>query len=184
MIIKSTIRAAKVNPTSAPKLKEFISERHDIAWSNDLNNTATPASSNNENICSRELDMTGGTLENLAKDEKSKRASDLRMAYLNLGMNATSLAGHYFPEVLKQPIEGMEFVVASANAFEAWSDPTSTSNVKATMATGKVLLEAIDVLAPYVPGLENVKPYSKVAGIILKTAESAYIVYTATNKHD
>ncbi|MGB0494921.1 MAG: hypothetical protein ACPGJI_01095 [Kangiellaceae bacterium] len=178
MLIKTSIRAAKVDSKSLKDVREFVAGDHDIAWSNDLNDDSSNGIISSGYHMTNSLGLTAVSLDEINKKSRLQPSKDLNLEYLNLGKQATSLVGQCFPEALEQPIQGVELVIASAVAFEEWSDKKRTSNVQASLATGKALIKAIDFLTPYVPILNQVQPYSKVAGVILSTVESAYVVYT------
>lgn len=174
----STVRATKINTQSIQEVRQLVSENHDIAWLEAPNTDFAKGNLAFTGQSSIIPNFQAMSLEQLF-DKDDPKAARARMAYIKLGMNATSFAGQYFPGVLEQPIEGMEFILTTAEAVEAWSDPERTSDVQASLATGRAVLEAFDVLVPLIPALKQIQPYAQVASVILKTAEEAYIVYAS-----
>lgn len=198
MNIRTSVRVVKTKPESAQEIDSLTSGDHDFAWTEDID--AHVLLSGNEHQAGttrfRTLSLTGlphnyskylneATRNALIADgldsknlEANKlKAKDLTKAYISLTANSASLVRQYFPEAMNQPIQSLEFIVASYSAIDAWSDNTRTNNVRASMATGKAIVEAIDVFAPFFPSLKQIQPISTIAGVALKTAESAYLVY-------
>lgn len=181
MIIQTTIRVAKAKPKVEPSIQSLATADHDMAWSSDDDEQVILTGETAKVAAPESAEWQVASLENL-DGQDAKKARALKKAYLKLGLNGTSLVSQYFPEALGQPVEGIELIVASYSAFDAWSDQERSNNVEPSLATAKVVLESIDVLSPFFPVLAKVQPYSKVLGLAVKTAESAYLVYQAHNE--
>lgn len=181
MNIQSTIRVAKVETKAEPVIQSLATAAHDMAWSPDDDEQVILTGKLAKPAVPEAAEWQVASLENL-DGQDAKKARALKKAYLTLGLNGTSLVSQYFPESLSQPVEGIEVIVASYKAFDAWSDPERSNNVGPSLATAKAVLESIDVLSPFFPVLKQVQPYSKVLGLAVKTAESAYLVYQAHNE--
>lgn len=178
MNIQSTMRVSKVSKESEEAIGTFVTRQHDIAWTDNLGDGATFGGVKESVNLPKPQEFRVLSLEQVEDQKGTGKRSELNKAYLSLGMNATALIGEYFPESMKQPIQGMELIVASYSAFDAWSDKSRSNDVQASLATAKALLEAIDVFAPLFPGLKDIQPYTKIAGVVLKTAESSYLIHT------
>jgi len=179
MLITTSLKVAKSNQASQSIIERLAAGKHDIAWSVDCDELTglEGVKEKIDSAASHEFRVL--PLEDVVDKKDPKKLISLRRSYLTLGMNSTALLGQYFPEALDQPLQGMELLVASSNAFYEWSDKDRTNNVRASLATGKAVLEAVDVFSNFFPALQTVQPYTKVAGLALKTVESAYLVYTA-----
>jgi len=179
MLIKTSLRVAKPTHESQSIIQQLAAGKHDFAWSLDCDDLTRLEGVKEKIGSAGSPEFRVLPLEGMVDKKDTEKLRKLRKSYLTLGMNSTALLGQYFPEALDQPLQGMEFVVASYSAFDAWSDKDRTNNVKASLATGKAVLEAVDVFSNFFPVLQQVQPYTKVAGIALKTAESAYLIYAA-----
>ena len=181
MKIQSSVRVAKVLPSVARQMDSFIDdEKHELAWTPP--EILSPSSAVTAHLLKVNPDyqLQAASLEEI--DEKSEdpdeRLKKMRKAYLKMATNSTALIRHQFP-ALSAPVEGMELVFASYNAFDAWTDPERSGWFAPSLSTARAVMEAIEVFAPIVPGLTEVKDYTKTAGMIIKTLDGFYQVYQA-----
>jgi|TARA_R110000868_G_scaffold144769_1_gene364148 hypothetical protein len=203
MNIKSTVRVVKTKSSSETDIHRLISGSNEIAWTEELdpyipltgdkydlgfNQYRTiPLQSITKNYqqfinLPEQTNISPETVTNKTVGAKATNTRELRNAYLSLTSNSASLVKQYFPEAMQQPIQGLQFIVATYGAVDAWTMKDRSNNIQASMATGKAIIEAIDVFAPFFPSLKQIQPISTIAGVALKTAESAYLVYTTHQK--
>ncbi|PKG96954.1 hypothetical protein [Paraglaciecola sp. MB-3u-78] len=200
---KSTLRVVKVKPESEADIESLTSGSHDIAWTEELDAEVllTGNQQSVSNVIFRTSPITGlpqNYTQYLANQSKNNpftssslsygaavnKASDkeIRNAYLSLASNSASLIKQYFPEEMNQPIQSLEFIVSTYGAIDAWTDKNRINNVQASLSTGKAIVQAIDVFAPFFPDIRQIQPAAAIAGVAIKTAESAYLVYRLHNK--
>jgi hypothetical protein len=204
MEIKTSVRIVKAKPEAVEEIESLTSGKHDIAWSEELDKHVMLSGEAYKTLNNqfRTQSITGlpknylqylqsnrqaGLLSNAAQATdvtSTPKAStkEMHKAYMSLTANSASLIKQYFPEEMNAPIQSMEFIFASYSAIDAWSDPLRKNNIRASMATGKAIIEAIDVFAPFFPSLRQIQPATAIAGVALKTAESAYLVYSLNQK--
>lgn len=181
MNIKTSIRVAQATPQINEQLGLFVDSEHDIAWLEELDKDINMTGRPYEVLLDKSTPLRTSSIDQLVKED-SRQSAQLKKAYLKLALNSSSLVATVFPKAMQQPIQGMELLVASYSAYDAWTDPNKSNYVDAAFASGKTITEAIDVFAPLFPSLNTIKPYSDVAGVILKTAESVYLVYQSHQK--
>jgi hypothetical protein len=204
MEIKTSVRIVKAKPEAVNEIESLTSGKHDIAWSENLDKHVMLSGDAYTTLNNqfRTQSITGlpknylqylqntanaGGFNNVALAAKADStpkisSKEIQKAYMSLTANSASLIRQYFPEEMNAPIQSMEFIFASYSAIDAWSDPLRKNNIRASMATGKAIIEAIDVFAPFFPSLRQIQPATAIAGVALKTAESAYLVYSLNQK--
>jgi hypothetical protein len=73
-------------------------------------------------------------------------------------------------------IEGIELVLATKTAFDAWSDPQRKSVVKPLFKTTRAMFELLDILKQAMPNLKQV-PYVDAIGAVVKVGDSLFQFY-------
>lgn len=168
MNIKTSVRVAKVKPELIEDVSEFVDDKHDIAWQNDIDKIV-PLEGKLGRFGSSKL-FSFHTYS-IPKTSASKTLDD----YLLLTQQGLQHASKIFPRALDKPIDAVTLLVDSSKAFNTWSDPEASASEKG-FATGDAMLSAFDVFEPYFPLLQQYNTHVKTAGLLLKIANSVYMV--------
>jgi len=176
MNIKTTVRVAKVNQQSQNALQSFVSEKHDIAWSEEIDkHLPMTGISHIIDLPERQL-FKALSLEETHKYWKGESKDSLRKTYLTMGKEGCEVINNLFPESIDKPLDAMQFLLASSNAYDSWTKSTPVSYSELSMNTGKAFLEAFDVFEAFFPALQPYKSHRQVAGLVLKIANSVYVL--------
>ena len=176
MNIKTTVRVTKVNPESKAALQDFVSDKHDIAWSEDIDKHIPFAGQRRIiELPERQLFKTL-SLEQSHKYWTGEQTASLRKTYLTMGKEGCDVINNLFPESANKPLQAMQFLLASSNAYDSWTKHSTINYTEATMATGKTFLEAFDVFEAFFPVLQTYKSHRQVAGLVINIANSVYVM--------
>ncbi|WP_395338594.1 hypothetical protein PN836_012085 [Ningiella sp. W23] len=168
MLIKTTVKAAKVQSNKISAVEDLVSHRHHIAWDASIDDRVK-LQGNKRHFA--ETGLRAFYTYSIKSNAKTKTLHD----YLLLGQQGLQYAGTIFPEAMDKPIDAMSLLVDSSEAFQKWTEPSSTK-VESTLATGKAALSAFDVFEPYFPVLQQYHSHVKIAGLLLKVANEIYVV--------
>lgn len=178
MLIKSSVRFSKVDKKAEPEIRKLFIGNHDIAWSEEVDKHI-PLDGKKQKVQLPEVPYLR-TFSTINFNQRH-REKLIRQEYLSLGKTACDLAQQCFPDLIDRPIDGIKLLIASANAYDAWTDKQQNFVVEGSLATGKAFLHAYDVLAPFFPVLQQYKSHKQVAGLLLKMADSVYVVQKEYN---
>jgi hypothetical protein len=168
MLIKTTVRTAKVKTEKLKEVVDLVSHDHHIAWETSADKKI--------NLKGSETHFGDTGLKPYYTYSIDKKGDEKSLhEYLLLGQTGFKYAAKAFPEAMDKPLDAMSLLVDSSDAFQKWTDPTST-RVESSLATGKAVLSAFDVFEPYFPLLQQYSAHVKVAGLLLKVADSVYVV--------
>lgn len=116
--------------------------------------------------------------------KSSKLTAEQRLAIekatVTLASSTLPILKKYVPQITG-PIDGIEVVLASKTAFDAWADPERTSVVKPVIKTTRALFEIVDVAQTVLPALKQV-PYLDAVGIFVKVGDSVIQFWTDVSK--
>jgi len=176
MNIKSTVRASKVNPQSQAALQRFVSEKYDIAWSDEIDkHVPLTGVSRIIDLPERHL-FKGLSLEESHKYWTGEQRDSLRKTYLTMGKEGIDVVNNLFPETMNKPLDAMQFLLASSNAYDSWTKNTPVNYAELSVTTGKTFLEAFDVFEAFFPALQPYKSHRQIAGLVLNIANSVYVL--------
>ena len=178
MNIQSTVRITKINQQNNVQIQKLVVGKEQIAWSEDIDKDI-PFTGHKQAFA-----LTGTPYLRTFSLDKKQRAADtrkLRQEYITLTKTACDLAGQCFPSELDKPIEGIQFLIASAEAFDAWTDNNKDYVLAGTLATGKAFIDAYELIEPYFPVLQQYSTQKQVAGLLLKIADHVYVLQKQHN---
>lgn len=178
MLIKSSIRIARVNQDANHEMQKLLAEKHQIAWSEEIDKEV-PFKGKKQKF--QLLDTPYLRTFSIDHLKQTANARSIRQEYLSLGKKGCDLAQQCFPDVIDRPVDGIKLLIASTNAYDAWTNKSESYVIDGSLATGKVLLQAFDVFEPFFPVLQQYKTHKQVAGLLLKMADSVFVIKKELN---
>ena len=177
MNIQSTLKVSRIKAPISSSLQKLAAEKnHDVAWAHDSNDFMAQFRPVAGSSLINPSKLYTESLHKLGEKESSTAQKKRNVAFASLVLTGTTLVKEHFPEA-EGAVDGMELMVASAQAFETWSDPEQVGVVQPTLKTAKVIVEALDILAPIIPQLQVLTPHLKTISLVLKFGDFAYQVY-------
>jgi hypothetical protein len=173
MQIKTSVRFVKVNRDAQHELRKLVNGNHDIAWSEEADSQVELTGNKHKVTLLETPNLRTFSINNSNQDYKTRQ---IRQKYLTLGKKGCDLAQQCFPDVIDRPVDGIKLLIASAHAYDAWTDKNDSYIVEGSLATGKAFIQAFDVMAPFFPVLQQYQTHKQVAGLLLNVANSVYVV--------
>jgi hypothetical protein len=178
MLMTTSIRIAKVNQYTNHEMQKLVTGKHHIAWSEDID-SEIPFEGKKQKFQLLEAPYLRTFSINQLKQTADSKT--IRKEYLSLGKKGCDLAQKCFPEIIDRPVDGIKLLIASTQAYDAWTNKNDSYLIEGSLATGKALLQAFNVIEPFFPVLQQYKTHKQVAGLLLKVADSVFVVKKELN---
>jgi|SRR4028119_307393 hypothetical protein len=169
------IIAGAIQQETANILGPFVADKaHHISIASD------PSADSTEPVAATALVLPGGVRLNPMLVPNAKGLADaqrlkIEKAAVTASNGILPIIKSYFPGV-SGPIEGIELVLATKTAFDAWSDPQRGSIVKPLFKSTRALFELFDIIKQAMPSLKQV-PYVNAIGAVVKVGDSVFQFY-------
>jgi hypothetical protein len=178
MAIQSTVRIAKVNHNAQHEMQKLTTGNYDIAWSEEIDSEILFEGRKHQFQLIEAPYLRTFSINNFNQVDETTL---IKQKYLELGKKGCDLAQQCFPEVIDKPIDGINLLIASAHAYNVWTDEREGYFVEGSLATGKAFIQAFDVFVPYFPVLQQYETHKQVAGLLLQMVDSVYVVQKEYN---
>ena len=173
MNIKSTVRITKVNQNTNREMQKLLSSNDHFAWSEDIDKEISFEGQKHKFKLIEAPYLRTFSLDNVEHIESHRI---MRKEYIALGKIGCGLAQQCFPELVDRPVDGIKLLIASSQAYDAWTDQSPDYVFNGSVATGKAFLHAFDVIEPFFPVLQQYSTHKQVIKMLLQVADSIYVL--------
>ncbi len=175
------LTSSMLHPRVESTMKALAADtKQDVAWTSDLDHILRPAVQSSVWNLPDDGKLHTAKLVDLHhhQQENKKKNGD---ALIAIATSGTALLKDQFGE-LGAPLDGFEFVIASARTFDAWSNPDRKGVIKPSLTTATAVVEGLEFASNFFAPLQSIAPHLKTAGIVLKFGDAAYQIYLS--EHD
>jgi hypothetical protein len=167
------VRLTKVDKNAQHEMCKLVTGNHDIAWSEEIDSKIQFEGSKQKFPLIEAPFLRTFSINNFNQVDK---ANLIRKEYLELSQKACELAQQCFPDMIDKPVNGINLLIASAQAYDLWTEKNDSYVVEGSLATGKAVLQAFDVFEHIFPVLQQYQTHKQVAGLLLKMVDSVYVI--------